>query len=134
MKIAGGRVKGEGYRVKQMEERFKKLIVWQKAYKFSLEIYTITKKFPKYEQFGLTSQIRRSSISIFANIAEGYERNSRKEYIHFLTISRGSLGEVESYLLFANDLVYITKDEFNKLEEQRQEIAKLLKGLISSLI
>lgn len=117
-----------------MEERFKKLIVWQKAYKFSLEIYTITKKFPKDEQFGLTSQIRRSSISIFANIAEGYERNFRKEYIHFLTISRGSLGEVESYLLFANDLAYITKDEFNKLEEQRQEIARLLKGLISSLI
>ena len=71
---------------------FKDLVVWQKAYKLSLEIYKITAKFPKSEIYGLTSQFRRAVVSILANIAEGYERQYRKEQLQFLTMARGSLG------------------------------------------
>lgn len=116
-----------------MKNGFKSLIVWQKAYGLALEIYTLTKSFPKNEQYGLISQIRRAAISISANIAEGYERNYRKEYIQFLMIAKGSLGEVETYLLFSKDLGYITSDEYSKIDIKRIETSKLLKGLIKSL-
>ena len=116
-----------------MTEGFGNLIVWQKAYELALEIYKITKSFPKNEQYGIVSQIRRAAISVSANIAEGYERQHRKEYIQFLMIAKGSLGEVETYLLFSKDLGYINREEFLKLEENRQEIGRILKGLIRSL-
>lgn len=116
-----------------MGEGFRNLIAWQKAYSLALEVYKMTKRFPKDELYGLTSQIRRSAISISANIAEGYERQYRKEYIQFLMISKGSLGEVETYLMFAKDLGYIEENEYIKLEGQRQEVGKLLRGLIKSL-
>jgi four helix bundle protein len=116
-----------------MDERFKGLIVWQKSYQFALEVYKITKVFPKNELYGLVSQIRRAAISVSANIAEGYERNYRKEYIQFLMIAKGSLGEAETYLLFSKDLGYINKEEFVFLEEKRVEATKLLRGLINSL-
>lgn len=116
-----------------MGEGFRNLIVWQKAYIFALEIYKATKGFPKDELYGLTSQIRRAVISISANIAEGYERQHRKEYIQFLMIAKGSLGETETYLMFGKDLGYLKKDEYEKLEGLRQEVGKLLMGLIRSL-
>lgn len=116
-----------------MGEGFRDLIVWQKAYQLVLEIYKITKKFPKHELFGLTSQLCRAAVSVPANIAEGYERQYKKEYIQFLTIARGSLGEVETYLMLAKDLEYIEKDTYNNLEEKRQEIGRLLRGLTRSL-
>lgn len=100
---------------------------------FGLAIYSTTKLFPKDEIYGLVSQMRRASISIFANIAEGYERHYRKEYIQFLMIAKGSLGEMEAYLMFAKDLNYINKQEFSGLDERRREIARLLLGLIKSL-
>lgn len=111
---------------------FKGLIVWQKAYEFVLEIYKITKKFPKEELYSLTSQLQRAVISIPANIAEGYERQYNKEYLQFLNIAKGSLGEVETYLFIAKGLNYISQKEFEFLEKKRQEIAKLLQGLIKS--
>ena len=117
----------------QLGEGFRDLIVWQKAYQLVLEIYKITKKFPKYELFGLTSQLTRAAVSVPANIAEGYERQHKKEYIQFLTIARGSLGEVETYLMLAKDLEYVEKDTYNNLEEKRQEIGRLLRGLTRSL-
>lgn len=117
-----------------MEERgFRSLKAWQKAYDLALEIYKITKDFPRTEVYGLTSQIQRASISVSANIAEGYERNHRKEYIQFLMIAKGSLGEVETHLMFARDLGYITSEKYIELEEQRQEAGKVLRGLIKSL-
>ena len=109
------------------------MIVWQKAYDFVLEIYKISRSFPKNEQYGLISQICRASISVSANIAERYERQYRKEYIQFLMISKGSLGEIETYLLLAKDLGYISGTEYDQLDSKRQEIAKLLRGLINSL-
>jgi len=115
-------------------EGFRSLKAWQKAYEFGLEIYKMTRDFPKDEQYGLFSQIRRAVVSIAANIAEGYERQHRKEYIQFLMMAKGSLGEVETYLLFARDLHYVNEDNFLKLDNLRQEVAKLLRGLIKSLV
>lgn len=116
-----------------MEEGFKKLIAWQKAYTLALEIYKMTNNFPKTELYGLTSQLRRAAISVGGNIAEGYERCHRREYMHFLGIAKGSLGEVEAYLLFAKDLKYINDCEYEKIDLIRQQVGKLLKGLINSL-
>jgi len=116
-----------------MKDGFKSLKVWQKAYELALEIYKTTATFPKNELYGVSSQIQRAAISISANIAEGYERQHRKEYIHFLMIAKGSLGEVETFLMFAKDLGYIQEDKFQELDNLRQEVGKLLRGLINSL-
>ena len=116
-----------------MNEGFKGLIVWQKAYGLALDIYKKTKEFPKNEQYGLISQIRRAAISVSANIAEGYDRRHRKEYVQYLSIARGSLSEVETYLLFSKDLEYASDQAFVELENKRQEVGRLLNGLIRSL-
>jgi len=108
-------------------------MAWQKAYDLAFNIYKASKTFPQTELYGLTNQIQRAAISISANIAEGYERQHRKEYIQFLMIAKGSLGEVETYLMFAKDLGYIDEEKFKKLDGQRQEVSKLLRGLINSL-
>lgn len=116
-----------------MSEGFRDLIVWQKAYNIALDTYKMTKAFPKDELYGLTTQLRRAAISISANIAEGYERQHRKEYIQFLAISKGSLGEVETYLMFSRDLGYIKGENYSDMEGKRKEVGKLLRGLINSL-
>lgn len=115
------------------EKGFRQLIVWQKAYELVLEVYKITKAFPKEEMYGLVSQMRRAAVSVPANIAEGYERNHRKEYLQFLYIAKGSLGEVETYLFLAKDLGYLSTDNYLVVEQKRIETARLLKGLIKSL-
>ena len=112
---------------------FRGLTVWQKAYELTLDIYKESKNFPKEEMYGLSSQLRRASVSIPANIAEGYERNHRKEYVHFLFISKGSLGEVETQLLLARDLGYLSEKAHGALESRRSETTRLLNGLIKSL-
>jgi four helix bundle protein len=116
-----------------MKDGFKSLIAWQKAYKFALVIYKLSSQYPANEQYGLTSQIRRASISIPSNIAEGYERKFRKEYVHFLSIAKGSLGEVETQLLFSKDLGYLNIEQYRQVDIERQELAKVLNGLIKSL-
>jgi four helix bundle protein len=116
-----------------MEEGFKSLKVWKKAYDFALEIYRVTRVFPQAELYGLTNQMRRAALSIPANIAEGYERQHRKEYIQFLMIAHGSLGEIETFLLFAKDLGYIDEKAHGTLDSQRQEVRRLLRGLINAL-
>ena len=112
---------------------FKKLTVWQKAYKLALMVYRHSQKFPSTELYGLTSQLRRATVSIAANIAEGRERQHKKEFLQFLSIARGSLAEVETYLILVKDLNYINENIFLKLEEQRKEVGKLLRGLYKSL-
>lgn len=116
-----------------MKEGFKNLIVWRKAYHMVLEIYKITKSFPVFEQYGLTSQIRRSAISVTGNISEGYERRYRKEYVHFLKVAQGPLGEIEAYLLLSKDLGYINAGQFQDLDVSRKEVGKILTGLINSI-
>ena len=87
----GYRVSGFGYRVKKMKmQSYRDLIVFQKAYKLSLDVYKVTKAFPREELFGILSQMRRSAVSVPCNIAEGYCRNHRKEYVQFLNIAFGS--------------------------------------------
>lgn len=114
-------------------EGFRNLIAWQKAYEFALAVYKVTKKFPKSEQYGLVSQICRAAISVIGNIAEGYERQYRKEYVQFLMIAKGSLGELETYLLLARDLCYLSVGEYDGLEIMRKEASKIITGLIRSL-
>lgn len=118
-----------------MEEKksFKKLIVWQKAYILVQMIYTHSHHFPSTESYGLTSQIRRAGVSVLANIAEGSERQHKKEFLQFLSVARGSLAEVETYLMLAKDLDYLNEKEFSSLEEQRRQVGRLLRGLYKSL-
>lgn len=112
---------------------FRKLHIWEEGHKFVLLIYRLTGQFPKEEEFGLTSQLRRATVSIVANIVEGYARSSRKEYIQFLYIAYGSLAEVEYYLLLSKDLQYFTNTQFEQAEQQRILIGNMLYGLIHSL-
>jgi four helix bundle protein len=113
---------------------FKRLRVWQKAYELVLDIYKLTKGFPKEEIYGLTSQLQRAAVSVTANISEGYERNHRKEYVQFLYMAKGSLGELETYLCLVKDLCYISIDQYDSAEAIRIDTGKLLSGLIKSLI
>ncbi|OGW35518.1 MAG: hypothetical protein A2X58_00730 [Nitrospirae bacterium GWC2_56_14] len=112
---------------------FRELNVWQRAYALTLDLYRITRKFPKAEIYGLTSQLQRAAVSVPANIAEGYERNHRKEYLQFLFIAKGSLGELDTLLLLSRDLGYMTIEDFDHVNAKRQETMKMLQGLIKSL-
>lgn len=112
---------------------YRSLIVYQKAEKLAELVYLCTKYFPKEEQFGLTSQIRRAVVSVVANIVEGWSRNSYKEKIQFYYISRGSLTEVEFYIDFTYKLKYLNQKQFDELTSLRHETARLLTGLIKSL-
>jgi len=112
---------------------YRDLRVWQSGYELTLELYRLTKRFPKEETFGLISQMRRAASSIPANIAEGYERNHRKEYLQFLHIAKGSLGELDTYLLLAKDLEYLSNAEFDRVCSMRRETVKMLHGLIKAL-
>jgi len=115
------------------EEGFKSLIVWRNAYQFTLDIYKLTSKFPREELYGLTSQLRRASYSIPLNIAEGYTRSGNKEFLQFLTISRGSSAEIETLLLLSRDLGFVSVDEYQSFEGKRKKITKILQGLINSV-
>ena len=103
---------------------FRDLIVWQKSYKLVLEIYKITKGFPKTEIYGLSQQMRKASVSIPSNIAEGYGRKHKAEYEQFLSIAYGSLLEVETQYLLAADLRYISKCEV--IETLLKEVGAML--------
>lgn len=107
----------------EKSKHFTELIVWQKSHQFVLCVYTLTKTFPKEELFGLTSQFRRASISIAANIAEGYSKKGLKDKIRFLNIAQGSLAECEYYLRLTKDLGY---GNVVKLETDLEEASKLL--------
>lgn len=109
---------------------FTDLNCWKEGHKLVMNIYKITKSFPKDEQFGLINQIRRAVISITSNIAEGFSRNTYKEKIQFYYISLGSLTEVQNQLLIARDLNYIANADFLNLAQQTVIINKLTNGLI----
>ena len=96
---------------------FRDLLIWQKSIKLVTRIYEVTRSFPKEEAFGLTSQMRRCSVSIPSNIAEGHGRNSTGDYLSFLQIATGSLCELQTQLVIANNLSFISEKEFDTLEE-----------------
>jgi len=112
---------------------FEDLPVWKDARKFTNKIYNLTNKFPKEELYGLTSQIRRATVSIMSNIAEGFDRRSDKELSNFLSMARGSSSEVQNDLYIAIDLEYISQDEFNQLYQEAKKIAKQINGLMTYL-
>ena len=114
-------------------QSYKELIAYQKAYQLALDIYKATKKFPKDELFGIVSQMRRSAVSVPCNIAEGYCRNHRKEYVQFLNIAFGSCGELEALLSLSKDLGYLALNDFNRIDEQLKDVSRLLWKLIVSL-
>ena len=116
-----------------MLKSYKDLIVWKKAYNFCLQIYKLTRKFPNEEKFCLVLQMRRASISIPSNIAEGYARKTPREYIYSLYVSYGSLCELETQIIIAKDLGYFDDRKFQLLEEGLSEIGKMLKAIIKSL-
>lgn len=108
----------------------KDLDVWKLSIEFVTEIYNLTKDFPKEEQFGLTNQIRRASVSIPSNIAEGGGRRSDKEFLQFLYISMGSIQEIDTQLLISLNLNYLTKSEYEILLTKLDQISKMISGLI----
>ena len=109
---------------------FTQLFAWQEGHKLVLQIYSVTDNFPQKEQFGLTNQLRRASVSITSNIAEGFSRRSYKEKSQFYSMALGSLTEVQNQLLIARDLAYIQKENFTEAANNTVTINKLLNGLI----
>jgi four helix bundle protein len=109
------------------------LIAYQKAYQLTLDVYQATRQFPASELYGMVSQMRRSAVSIPCNIAEGYERGHRKEYVHFLRIARGSCSELETLLSLSKDIGYLGSQEYEMLNGLQDEAARLLRRLITSL-
>ncbi|MDZ7756894.1 four helix bundle protein [Rhodohalobacter sp.] len=107
-------------------DNFRNLIVWKRAVELATNVYGRTISFPKFELYGLTSQIRRSAVSISSNIAEGAGRRSKKEFANFLGISYGSACELETQLLIAKNLEYLKEDDFDSLFNELNEIQKML--------
>ena len=116
-----------------MVKDFKELLVWQKSVELVKDIYKVTKTFPKDETFGLSNQLRRASVSIPSNIAEGWLRQYTKEYIQFLFHSIGSCGEMETQLIIARDLGYLDVKKFDLLTEKTNHITRMLNNLVKSL-
>jgi four helix bundle protein len=116
-----------------MLKNYRELLVWQKAYRLCIAIYIVTKRFPKEEKFGLTSQVRRAAVSVPSNIAEGYGRKTTPEYIHALYVAYGSNCELETQILLSRDLGYIEVEDMRRLQEDIGEVERMLKALIKSL-
>jgi four helix bundle protein len=112
---------------------FRELIIWQRSHDLALMVYRVTDTFPNSEQFGLTNQLRRAAVSVGSNIAEGFERNSAKDFAHFLVISRGSLAEIASQIMLARDLRYVTPEDCEKILEEIKDIHKMLNAFKKTL-
>jgi len=112
---------------------YKDLIIWQKSIDLAVEVYRLSSKFPKEEIYSMTSQIRRAVTSISLNIAEGYERNTTKNYINSLYIAQGSLQEVESAILLSLRLNFVKEEDCEKVNSLMLEEFKMFNALINSL-
>jgi four helix bundle protein len=112
---------------------FRKLEVWQRAHQLTLSIYRATKRFPREELFGLTSQIRRCTVSIEANIAEGCGRGGKQEFARFLQMAFGSASELECHLLISLDLDLVDKSTHRRLETETQGIKRMLTSLATKV-
>ncbi len=110
--------------------KFTDLNAWKEGYKLVLEIYKITKEFPKEEVYGLTSQLRRCAISITSNIAEGFSRHSFKDKANFYSMALGSTTELQNQILVAKDVGYMMQEKFSQIANQTIVVHKLVNGLI----
>ena len=115
------------------QEPHKRLLAWQGSVDFVVVIYDLIKKLPKEEEFGLKSQLRRASISIPSNIAEGLTRKSKNDKVHFLNMAQGSLSEIDTQLIVCDKLGYLGNNVYDHARLQIVEIEKLLSGLINKL-
>lgn len=118
---------------KKVIKTYKDLIVWQKFMVFVTDIYKLTRSFPKDEQFGIVSQMRRCSIWIPSNIAEGYGRNSTGDYMRFLQIAMGSIFEIQTQIQISLNLGFINSEEYCKTYESCREIERMSSALLNKL-
>lgn len=116
-----------------MNKPHKKLNLWSNAVDLAQQIYKVTERFPSNEQFGLTSQVRRAAVSIPSNIAEGAARQTKKEFLNFLHIAKGSLSELDTQLEIARRLEYLDQARWEALDERLEQIDRMLSGLVRSL-
>ena len=112
---------------------FRDLVAWQKGIRLSLLVYRLTKRFPDEEKFGMVSQMRRSAVSIPANIAEGYGRGRRAEYIRYLEIGRGSLFELQTYLELAREMQWVDGEDLAAVARLADEVDRVVSALLRSL-
>jgi four helix bundle protein len=117
--------------LKEGAKSIQELIVWQKAHRFVLEVYKVTAEFPKSELYGLTSQFRRSAVSVPANIAEGFKKKGRADKCRYLNIAQGSLEESHYYLILAQDLDY---GDTTKLKSMVEEVGKMLRSYMDAIL
>ncbi|MGP1311052.1 MAG: four helix bundle protein [Phycisphaerales bacterium] len=112
---------------------YRDLVAWQRAMDLVELVYRLSSSFPPDERFSLTAQVRRAAVSVPSNIAEGYGRGSRQDYLRFLRVARGSLFEVETQALVARRLGYTSDEQTRELQEQVNAVARVLSGLIRSI-
>ena len=113
-----------------MVRSFKELVVWKRAYELTIEVYSSTSRFPRSETFGLVAQMRGAAVSIVSNIAEGYGRGHRGEYIQFLRMAYGSSGELETQLMLSKDLGYLNDEKFKRSSSLLLEVQKMLGSML----
>jgi len=130
-KRGSGEMNGDRIEGEEKIRDFSQLVVWQKSHTLVLRVYKASKTFPSEEKFGITSQLRRAAVSVAANIAEGFEKRSKKNKINFYNIAQGSLAELKYYLILSRDLGY--HQEYDPLWKQAMDVSRLLTGLIRSV-
>ena len=113
-----------------MVRSFKELVVWKRAYELTIEVYSSTSRLPRSETFGLVAQMRGAAVSIVSNIAEGYGRGHRGEYIQFLRMAYGSSGELETQLMLSKDLGYLNDEKFKRGSSLLLEVQKMLGSML----
>ena len=114
-------------------KNYRDLVVWQKSMQLVKLVYQLVKMLPREETFALSNQMRRAAVSIPSNIAEGYDRNSRKEYVHFLNIARGSNSELRTQLQICVDIGYLTEEDVRDAMETAEEISRMISVIIKKL-
>ena len=114
-------------------QKFEDLIAWQKARELTHHVYTATRDQEFQRDYGLCDQMRRASVSVMANIAEGFERGGRSEFHQFLVMAKASCAEVRSHLYVANDVGYLEEGSFNNLKSKAEEVASIIGGLRASV-
>lgn len=111
---------------------FTDLDAWKEGHKLVLQVYVVTKEFPKDEIYGLTNQLRRCAVSITSNIAEGFSRQTYKDKAQFYSISLGSVTELQNQILIARDVGYLSKEKFREIADQSVKVNKIINGLLKS--